>query len=334
MADLHGKERADAIDAVRKTLLTAAAGVAALVGLSFTARTYFLSRRGQITDRYSKAVTQLAAGKLEERLGGIFALEHLMVESPRDHDTVLEVLAAFVREHAPLASAPGAAADTGQAPVAEPWTDPKPATDVQAALTVIARRPNRHERNKLDLRRANLRGAELTRARLDRAMLDQSDLRWAQLIDASMRGASLVEVQMQGAYLTGADLREAVLIEGRFRDAWLDGAQLQGADFYGTWLESANLTRAQLQEAKLDGARLGNATLDGAQLQGAALHGRPHLWSMNVTAEQLAGCDMDGKTQLPPGLAAAVRNHSTRRAPRAHRGASEPREPKPHGDEG
>jgi hypothetical protein len=49
--------------------------MAALVGLILTGRTYLLSRRGQLTDRYTKAVTQLAADKLTERLGGIYALE-------------------------------------------------------------------------------------------------------------------------------------------------------------------------------------------------------------------------------------------------------------------
>jgi hypothetical protein len=88
IAALHGKERADAVDAVRKTLLAAAGGTAALIGLSFTGRTFYLSRRGHLTDRYTKAIAQLASDKREERLGGIYALEHLMVESPRDHDTV------------------------------------------------------------------------------------------------------------------------------------------------------------------------------------------------------------------------------------------------------
>jgi hypothetical protein len=45
---------------------------------------------------------QLASENLTERLGGIYALEHLMLESERDHQTVVDVLAAFVRARAPI----------------------------------------------------------------------------------------------------------------------------------------------------------------------------------------------------------------------------------------
>jgi hypothetical protein len=71
---LHGVDQADAINAVRQPMLTGLAGAAALVALGFTVRTYYLSRRGQVTDRFGKAISQLASNKLEERLGGIHAL--------------------------------------------------------------------------------------------------------------------------------------------------------------------------------------------------------------------------------------------------------------------
>jgi hypothetical protein len=51
---LRGKDAADAVNAVRQTLLATAAGLAAVVGLAFTARTFYLSRRGQVTDRYTR----------------------------------------------------------------------------------------------------------------------------------------------------------------------------------------------------------------------------------------------------------------------------------------
>ncbi|MEV0317145.1 hypothetical protein ACIBKX_36655 [Streptomyces sp. NPDC050658] len=97
---LHGKERADALNAVRQTLLAAMGGASVLLGLGYTARTYQLSRRGQVTERFSTAIGQLASDKLEERLGAVYGLEHVMAESPQDHATVVGVLSAFVRENA------------------------------------------------------------------------------------------------------------------------------------------------------------------------------------------------------------------------------------------
>jgi hypothetical protein len=53
------------------------------------------------------------ADKLDVRLGGIYALERIAKGSKRDHPTVVEVLSAFVREHAqpPTQPRPGTADD-------------------------------------------------------------------------------------------------------------------------------------------------------------------------------------------------------------------------------
>jgi hypothetical protein len=86
-------------DAARGRLLTLGAGVLVAGALLFTARNFTLSREGQVTDRYTKAIEQLGSEKLDVRIGGIYALERVARDSPRDHPTVMEVLAAFVREH-------------------------------------------------------------------------------------------------------------------------------------------------------------------------------------------------------------------------------------------
>src|SRR5215469_6153596 len=67
---------------------------------ALTLRTVELTEQGQVTDRYTKAIEQLGPDKgLDVRIGGIYALERVARDSPRDHPTVMEVLAAFVREH-------------------------------------------------------------------------------------------------------------------------------------------------------------------------------------------------------------------------------------------
>lgn len=44
--------------------------------------------RGQVTGRFSTVIGQLASDKLEERLGAVYGLEHVLAESPQDHATV------------------------------------------------------------------------------------------------------------------------------------------------------------------------------------------------------------------------------------------------------
>jgi Pentapeptide repeats (8 copies) len=114
----------------------------------------------------------MASLTLEVRLGGIYALERIARDSPRDRWTIMEVLTAYVRQNArwlPL--------DTGAA------QDPR--TDIQAILTVLGRRrvpPDWRDPEFLylqgtDLRGLGLRGAQLDRAHLGHAHLEKADLR-------------------------------------------------------------------------------------------------------------------------------------------------------------
>lgn len=231
---LQGKDKADVRNATRQIVLAAVGGMVLLTGAAFTARTFFLTRRGQFTDRYTKAIGQLASEKLTERLGGIYALEHLMIESERDHKTVVEVLAAFVRENAEATSQYGG--------------KPTPSTDVQAALTVLGRRPDRFELNSLDLHDADLRGSNLEGARLDGAHLRGAQLQGADLRFARMVGSNLIDAQLQEAWLQHANLTYSQL----------DGSNLEGARLGSTRLEKVilnevhGLTFVQLAEAIVD----------------------------------------------------------------------------------
>src|SRR5664280_2167429 len=96
--------RHTAITNTRTGLVATLAALGAGVGLAYTARTYRLSREGHLTDRYTKAVEQLGSDKIEVRLGGIYALERLMRDSSTDQPTIMEVLTAHIRQHAPRTS--------------------------------------------------------------------------------------------------------------------------------------------------------------------------------------------------------------------------------------
>jgi uncharacterized protein YjbI with pentapeptide repeats len=252
---LNPTARADARQGVRTASLALLAGAIAVVGAVYTARTFALNRAGQLTDRFTKAIEQLGHTELDVRLGGIYALERIARDSREDHHQVVEVLTAYVREHAPRLEEQ-AEGPTASGPAR---TEPGPATDVQAVLTVLGRRTLAHERHarvKLDLRStqlgmADLRGASLTEAiftgaDLRSAHLDQADLRRATLIDARLRGAHL-----NGADLTGANLFTADLTSARLRHATLVGANLSAADLTGARLADADLSAAQFSPGGL-----------------------------------------------------------------------------------
>src|SRR4051812_10346009 len=82
---------------IRSGLLTFLGISLAGIGAVFTARTFALNRRGQATERFTRAVDQLGSDKLDVRLGGIYALEQLAFDSEREHESIMEILSAYVR---------------------------------------------------------------------------------------------------------------------------------------------------------------------------------------------------------------------------------------------
>ena len=140
------KARADVEDNFRKTVGQALGGAAVLIGAAFalfqflqqqkaaqeqqqTAQNQFSQQQKAahdllISNQVSKGFEQLASDKMAMRLGGIYALEGVMNTSEQYHGPVLEALCAFVRENT----------------IGKTVSENKPATDIQAALTVIGRR--------------------------------------------------------------------------------------------------------------------------------------------------------------------------------------------------
>jgi len=273
-------------DNARGRLLTLGAGLFAAGALIFTARNYALSREGQVTDRYSKAIEQLGSDSSDVRTGGIYALERLARDSARDHPTVMEVLTAFVREQ-PHKQEPEEA--DNQAEVDAPLRTTRP--DVQAAVSVIGRRDPKNDRQAVNLNSADLTGADLTGAQLASARLNGADLTGAQLTRADLTGAQLTR-----ANLTGADLTSA-----RLASAWLPGV-----DFTRAILEGASLIRANLAGVTLTGADLSFADLTSAQLTLANVAGT------NLSRVYLTDAVWPPDAAVPEGWQLSSKGHLAR----------------------
>src|SRR3954447_13018885 len=80
---LKGKDKAEEIGRTRTAVLATLAGLIAVTGAILTGLSYRLSRAGQITERFTRAIDQLGSTQLDVRLGGIYALERLARDSPR-----------------------------------------------------------------------------------------------------------------------------------------------------------------------------------------------------------------------------------------------------------
>ena len=269
-------QRQAAIDAIRGRLLQLGGGLVLAGGLLVTLATYRLNQQGHVTDRFTKAIDQLGSTGLDVRLGAIYALERIMIDSRRDHPTIVEVLAAYIREHASLVDGP---VNDDQAQPTRTDSRAKTATDVQAALSVLGRRPSgRTERGRLDLRKTRLPDTNLDEAQLSSALLAETDLRHASLQAAKLGGVWLGNANLSRAFLNNADLTRANLEGANISRALLAGADLTDAklakaDLSGAYMWHAKLTRADLKEAKLtENAVLNWVNLTDADLTGAVLN--------------------------------------------------------------
>ncbi|WP_261574908.1 pentapeptide repeat-containing protein [Frankia gtarii] len=246
---LPGREYDDqqARAALQSGLLTAAAAlvvvVGALIALDETRQANAEIRRANenthVRELYTRAVDQLGSDNVTIRLGGIYALERIAVDSPADQRTVVAVLSAFVRVRS-TALAQRSASRGG--PDDEPQRPVPPAADIRAAVQVLGRLPSRD-----GIPRSDLNGADLTGP----ASLAQLDL-----AGANLAGTMLSRADLTGAVLSGADLTDARLREANLSGAWLDGAnltsaRLSGADLTRAWLDDANLTNTRLSRADL-----------------------------------------------------------------------------------
>ncbi|MGK2871392.1 MAG: pentapeptide repeat-containing protein [Alphaproteobacteria bacterium] len=192
---------------------------------------------GQVTERFTRAVEQLGHEKRAVRLGAIYALERIAKDSDRDRDTIVETLAAYIREMAPYWSPHDKKDPIWQG--AEIDSDanlayPRPAIDIEAALTVICRMMPADDpiREKLDLRYTDLRGLNAPGINLSGIRLVGANLSKANLSEADLSRADLAVAWLLNTNLTRAILNQTVLVLTGLSDANL--------------LEAKGLTQEQL----------------------------------------------------------------------------------------
>lgn len=297
-----------------------AAGVIAWHGQLTREQELRTKRDADLVDRYSKAVDQLAGRGESVRLGGLYALERLLHDSPRDAGPIREVLAAHARM---WFAALDRSSLAGRKHIAL-------AEEVRTCFTILARTrseafatfnleaidASRVDMKGVDLAGANLAGANLTRAMLVDANLDGADLSRATadgviLYKASLRGARLDAAEMRDAVLnsadlTGAHLSHTVASGARLHRATLEGATIKRADFRRADMRSVNLRGAQLNrprfshaccsKACMSGATVINADFFRANFQKADMTGTVIRANTNLTETDFTSADF-----LPPG---------------------------------
>ena len=215
-----------------------------------------ISQRRLMNERYQKGAEMLGSEVLAVRLGGIYALQHLAEDEPKQyHVQIMRLLCAFVRN--PTKEG----ADTG-------LSHYRVRGDVQAAMMAIGSRGDadveleKKEKFELDLIFAELFETGATG-------MNDEDIDPCLLVGVNLIGANLSKANAAGACLTGAKLIGANLTEAYLTGAYLTSAHLTGARLIGANLSRANLVGAYPTFANFTDANLTDANLTGALLIGA-----------------------------------------------------------------
>ena len=207
------------------------------------ARNFALAQRGQVSERFSRAVEQLGAMDESDkpdpavRTGALFALMRIGIDSPDHTQPALLVVATYVRKFKkpPKLQPNGCDADFN-------FTQAQP--DIANALRFVLYRIAAKLNNKAEF--LGLRGANLNGLALDGLNLSGFDLTRIKFGHASLRRANF-----RGANLGQANFEHACLIGADFNDASVVGARFTGATFTKRGRDQSPLSEVQKRQVKV-----------------------------------------------------------------------------------
>ncbi|MFI6340795.1 pentapeptide repeat-containing protein [Streptomyces sp. NPDC050535] len=198
-SSMDAAARSAAVGQVRLAVVQVVAAVGAGIALVYTARSYRLSRRGQVTDRFTKALERLGSAESYVCIGGVLALEQIVQDAPDQGRHAARVLNALVRDRTQPAGAPG-----GLASVRLPEEPGEMVQEALRALTAPGSRRRGGSWPPVDLAGRHLAKAQLPGADLRRALLQGVTLSSAVLCRAQLDGADLADADLAGADLSDA----------------------------------------------------------------------------------------------------------------------------------
>lgn len=306
---------------IRRTIVQMLGGGFVLASVFFTYQTVRVSQetlevtqRGQITERFTRAVDQIGSGKVDVATGGIYALGQLARESRTEHGPIMDILTTYIREHAPLKRSCGGGSGVDPSTLRAERSSVR--GDVQAAITVIGGRNADFDdpEDPIDLRNVDLSGGDFSGGNFEGALFTGSCLFEADFDAALLAGARFESVAVttpSGALgfepttITGASFEDAHAEDANFSGVTglyvnMAGADLRNADLHsatlGPGLDDALTFGSDLSDTDLRGADLRAATLNRADLAGADLRGAN---LEGATDAELGEAVTDDSTVLP-----------------------------------
>ncbi|EKU97317.1 putative low-complexity protein [Leptolyngbya sp. PCC 7375] len=228
--NLDPKDRSQAGITLIQTVATIVGGIAIFWNIVLSRRQLAASQEQNITERFSVAVEQLGHEQTAVRIGGIYSLERIAQDSPRDYWTVMEILAAFIRDRRNWIA----------------WEDlpeePKIEKDITPAIIVLGRcdRTRQPPNSPIYLQSCDFRRCAFINDNFPNTLFHKSHFGQANLSGSNFQGSSFRRSNLTDANLKNADLSETNLTK----------AKLTRADVTHCNFQNADLSEADLSHAK------------------------------------------------------------------------------------
>jgi uncharacterized protein YjbI with pentapeptide repeats len=243
------KDKSIIQNGVYTTLVQALGGIILSITAYIGYRNFKVAEDKQVTERFSKSIEHLGSEKIDIRLGGIYALEQIAIDSSKYHWTIVEILSAFVREKSKETSSKKLE---------------KMKEDLQAALTVLNRRSIEQDPQgkKINLTQVNLKLVEFQAANISGVNLSRSDFTSANFSGADFSNSDLMNSDFSYANFSGVNFSGSDLRNVKFFQTNLSGADFSNSDLSDSYLCESNLTNAKLIGTNLNNAHVGSDYID------------------------------------------------------------------------
>ena len=328
------KEKADAVDANRKTLAQVLGGIAILATFTWTVwkdgQTLDQGKLQLANQQFVEGAKLLKESDVGASAAGVHALSQVAIARPEFEPLVTDTLVSFIKSGQPQ-----------KAQNHDPFPDGAPATipaNVQAAIAVLASRPQN------DGSQIDLYGAYLVRAKFSVAARSRpAAFRSANFRAAILHGAEFRDLDLSNAKFDGSFMADWMAYDPRWTEATpqdsnysdslkhlftvnFENANLTNAGFDNAMMGGANLKRANLKEASFwrtdlsradltkavnlpvfDGVILTDAIFTGTDLagiafKGAKLHGTNFKGARNVNLAVFNDVCSDRDPLFDPGI--------------------------------
>lgn len=248
-----------------KGLLGWISGLAVIVGfgftwlqLSYTSRGVEISQAAQLADRFSKATTQLGEKSKFSRLGGIYALEGIGVESASYALPTTQSLSAYVRSPNHDSAKKGKKR-AFQIKADRPQKDESPSQDeITAAISAVGHIIAAHKALETihpQFNDIDIEYLALNRLHLELSNFERANLRYANLSFNTLNNSKFVDAILEQAEFICSDLSSSVMLGANLRNTRLNyttfaGSDLTNADFTGADLDNADLRNTNIRQTK------------------------------------------------------------------------------------